>query len=463
MDVMTRIPERMFLILIFFAIIIHSYTHATNGWLLPSTTISNPVSAYNTAESSLSVAMDSTGNALATWVIQANLVSFLAIDHYNGSNQMWSSTIKRVSQAANVFTKPFLRMTSDGTAFIMWREGDAAPYYYTATKYPAHTVWETWNPETVQLSTTYTLAQAQLAINDLGDALFISGSSSGYKSNFYDHTNTWATDPLSEQSTSISIQASNLQLTLDNSGTGRAIFISSSDLFVTTYQSSAWDTPVQVNTIGTIVSDAKLYTDNIFGKSYIIWIEDGTKVRVVQIGQTPKTLATSSGTIGSIKAAMDIQGHITFMWTENGATSGSLLTTYFDGSYWNSWTPTITTLATSGSQPILYYTLGIQPQTPYTILAAWEVHNGSQFILQTNQAVAATWGTNQDIFLLGNNRAYDPLVGLDGTGNAAVSWGQVAPQLATSTVLINTLIYDATEGWQSEPTVLSNSGYCDCN
>ncbi len=460
---MTHIPKKMFLILIFLAVIIHSYTHANKGWLLPAKTISDPVSDYNTAESSLSVAMDSTGNALATWVIQANLVSFLAIDHYNGNNKLWSSVIKRVQQTRNVFAKPFLRMTSDGTAFIMWREGDAAPYYYTATKYPAHTVWETWNPETVQLSTTYTLAQAQLAINELGDALFISGSSSGYKSKFYDHTHTWATDPLSEQSTSISIQASNLQLTLDNSGTGRAIFISSSYLFVTTYQSSAWDIPVQLNAPDTIVSDAKLYTDKTSGTSYIMWIEDSTKVRVVQIGQIPKTLATSSGAIESIKAAMDIQGHITFMWTENEATSGSLLTTYFDGSDWNSWIPTPTTLATSISQPILYYTLGIQPQSPYTILAAWEVHNGSQFILQANHAIAATWGTNQDIFLLGNNRAHNPLVGLDGNGNAVVSWGQVAPQLATSTVLINTLIYDAAEGWQNEPTVLSNSGYCDCN
>lgn len=460
---MVHVPKRMFLILIFFAVSIHSYTHASNGWSLPSKTLSNPISEYNTTENSLSVAMDSTGNALATWVIQAELFSFLAIDHYSGTNQLWSSTIKRVRRAANVFTKPILHMTSAGTAYIMWREGGAAPYYYTATKYPAHTVWETWNPETVPLSTTYTLAQAQLAINDLGDALFISGSSSGYKSNFYDHTHAWATDPLLEQPTSISLQALNMQLTLDNSGTGRAIFISSSDLFVTTYQSSVWNTPTQVNALGTIVSDAKLYTDKTSGTSYIMWIEDDSKIQVGQVGQTSKTLATSSVTIGSIKAAMDIQGHITFMWTENGTTSGSLLTTYFDGSDWNSWTPTPLTIASSGSQQILYYSLGIQPQSPYTIMAAWEIHDGSEFILQTNQAIAGSWGTTQNLFLLGNNRAHDPLVGLDGSGNAVVSWGQVAPQLATSTVLINTLIYDATVGWQSEPTVLSNSGYCDCN
>jgi len=460
---MTYIPKRMFLILVFFAEIIHSSIHATNGWILPAKTLSAPISWWNTTENSLSAAMDNAGNALATWVIQAELVSYIAIDKYDHSSQLWSSTIKKFQKTENVFTKPILHMTPGGTAFIMWREGDAAPYYYTATKYPANAIWEIWNPETIQLSTTYTLAQAQLAINDLGDALFISGSSSGYKSNFYDHTLTWATDPLSEQPTSISLKALNLQLTLDNTGTGIAIFISSSDLFVTTYQSSAWNTPIQVNAIGTIVSDAKLYTENISGKSYIIWIEDGTKVQVVQIGQTSKTLAASSATIGSIKAAMDIQGHITFMWTENGVNSGALLTAYFDGSDWNSWAPTSTTLATSSSQQILYYTLAIQPQSPYTILAVWEVHNGSQFILQTNQAVADTWGTTQNIFLLGNNRAHDPLVGLDGTGNAAVAWGQVAPQLATSTVLVNTLMYDATEGWQSEPTVLSNSGYCDCN
>ena len=82
MNVMTHILKRMFLILVFFAEIIHSSIHATNGWLLPAKTLSAPISSWNTTENSLSAAMDNTGNALATWVIQAELVSFIAIDKY---------------------------------------------------------------------------------------------------------------------------------------------------------------------------------------------------------------------------------------------------------------------------------------------------------------------------------------------------------------------------------------------
>lgn len=447
------------------------FATAPNGWALPAVTLSNDplIQLYNTADNSLSMAMDNTGNTLATWVSQYQLVSYLIIARYQAGTNMWDSPVQKIQKTANVFSKPILHMTPDGDAFIMWRENDAAPYYPMATKFPQGTSWATWTPAIVQLSTTFTLPLAQLAINNLGDALFISGSPDGYISNFYSHTQTWSVEPLTEASTTISASATDLNIAIDNNGDGIAVFITTPNIFASQYQASTWGTPIQLNTTGSTASNVQLCMDPASGIAYIMWIENNTSVRAIQYvpanwpSFTTQTIETViSLTVDAIQESIDETGNVTFMWSANGLSTGSLHTAYFNNSAWESWVPTVIVLTSSSFQPIIYWTVGIQPSSPYTVFALWELNNGSQYLVQSNQATTGSWLSAQTIYQLGNNRSQKPQINIDASGNAAVVWGQVASQIGTAAVMVNTLLYNATNGWLGQSTILSNSGYCDC-
>jgi hypothetical protein len=109
--------------------------------------------------------------------------------------------------------------------------------------------------------------------------------------------------------------------------------------------------------------------------------------------------------------------------------------------------------------------MNCQPASPYQVFALWEIYDGTQYIEQANQATSGVWtpAVTQDVFALGNNRAVDPQIGIDESGNAVVLWGQATDQTSVTKIIISAIGYDAaTALWQEKSTILSNSCYCNC-
>jgi hypothetical protein len=435
-----------------------------NGWNLPPIVLSSYLPGYSMLADSLSMAMDKQGNALAVWKAKSGSNIYVLMARFEVSTNAWNPVVKVLS-LANISGQIILSMAATGDAFIMWESHEVPLYTISCTKYENGTTWASWAPTVQTLSTESYLALYGCAVNELGDALFVY-SSEVYYSSFYDHTISWTAWSPVAVGIPIALPANTLNITLDNNGQGLVLYSVSSNLFASQYVSSTWSVSGQINAAGTVASQPALVQEPIFGANYIMWIENANSVHATQFGQTSKTLdMLSASTVGQVMEIVDVAGNVTFMWTANSLSSGNLKTTYFNNTSWNSWTPTINTIATSASRPIVHWTMAVQPASPYEIFALWELNNGTQYLVQANEAVGGTWVpvVTQNIFALGNNRAVDPLIGVDASGNALALWGQAITQSTGTTVIVNAIAYNAaTALWQAKSTVLSNSGYCNC-
>lgn len=436
-----------------------------NGWNLPALTLSDYLVGYTVVVDSLSMAMDSEGNALAVWKAKFGSSIFILFARFEAATNSWNSSIKAF-EIFNIPAPVILRMNQAGDAFVMWQDQQVPDYILMCTKFTNGTSWASWFPLVYFLANDSQLPLYECAINEAGDALFVFSSGTNYASKFYDHTIAWIDWAAGPVTATIDPLASTLELALDVSDNCLAVYKNlNQELFAAQYDGS-WHTPTQISSVGAQVSLVDLLPEPVSTQQYIMWVEDNTLVKATQFGQTSKTLdSLVTLTVGNIKQIMDASGNVTFMWTANGTTSGAVKTTYFNNSTWNSWSPVINTIAASASAPITHWTLAAQPVSPYQVFALWEIFDGAQYIVQANQSIAGAWiiPATQQVFLLANNRATDPQLGVDASGNAIALWGQAADQISVTKILISAIWYDAAKLlWQDKTTILSNSCYCNC-
>jgi hypothetical protein len=436
-----------------------------NGWNLPPVTLSNYLVGYTMIADSLSMALDAQGNAIAVWKAKYGSDLYLLIARFEASTNLWSTSIKTYA-GINITGPLVLRMTKAGDAFIMWQNQQVPDYVINSTKFDHNASWVNWVPVVRTFTSSSRSPLYQCAINEQGDALFVYATETTYESAFYDHSISWDYWSPSGVTTPIDFSASSINLSLDANGRGLAVYDVNQVLLATQYISSAWGTVTQISSIGALVSKVNLVLEPSSGKNYVLWVENDNSVHATQYGQIQKTLdSLGVATVGNAKEGIDLAGRVTFMWTVNATNSGSLRTTYFNSATWNSWSPAINTIVTSTLAPITHWNMAIQPLVPYQVFALWELYDGTQYLVQANEATEGSWisGTTQNVFALGNNRAADPQIGMDGSGNALALWGQAADQSSVTKIIINAIWYDISKAlWQEKSTVLSNSCYCNC-
>lgn len=460
-----------------------------NGWLLPPITLSNYLPNTNMSDATLSMQMDSQGNALACWVdtdISGN--HSIAIARYQTNDNGWQTSIKTIGETdITVIKNTMLAMNNAGDAFIIWQVYNNL----YATKFPRGTDWTSWISYVVTLTNNADpeIESFFMSNNESGDALFMYSSGTTFRSVFYDHTIEWNSWSPTEVDTTIHQLAYPILYENGNAFTLIYDFTVSTTgaIFAAQYLNTPtpeWTTTTTpLNLLGAPNGNSYpvLALDPVSQKTFAVWNELNISYTPVYVEATQYdpatwpnfttiTLATSLDNyeVDAFNEVIDASGNVTFMWNENNDNSpynGLLQTTYFDHTItWSTWIPASATTLVNSSTNMANWTLGVQP-TSNTVFALWETYNGTSYSVQANQALDGVWTGSQNVTLLGNNRAATPQIGLAANGNAVAIWGQVAQQaisaapfFETVSTFVNALWYNATTKlWQNKTTPVSNS------
>lgn len=383
-----------------------SFSVRDGVWTKAETSLTTSTAGFD-LQSSLELASDHAGHAMAAWIQASDTTT--TYDVYTAlftEGSGWGRPVKVNANA--VYRYVDVSMNSSGNAIVAWLEYDsaAAAYSVNARRYVAGN----WDPAPTRMditlpTSTYTVypEAPTVAMSDKGDA-HVAWYSWYYdsiaKADYYgaytrhvDATGAWSSTLTTLTYSQVGSGMSRPSLAFDASGNGFVAF-----------QYTA-GSPAKVNTVVEryIASTAK-------------W------------GVTALNSPAADGYAQSVSVATNPAGQAVVAWVRTTGTSTStddLLGSYFDKAW--STPATISTATTTISTP------ATSAWTGKSFLVAWSQSGGTPFNVYASE-YTTSW-SKAAIVSDGNHSAGTPWLAGDSRGNALLIWPQQSDTAATTTLI----------------------------
>lgn len=354
-------------------------------WGMATTLESDTVSAMVPA-----VAVDGAGNAIAVWYQGAFGARSVFASRNTGASG-WTAPAA-IEQAAgdtggpnDAMWGPQIAMNTAGVAFAVWEQSDGTRSNIWAAR-NVNGMWDA--PALVENNDAGNARLPYVTVDSAGNALAVWFQSDGVRNRIYANRYVNSSGAWGSSATVISTDATgdagNARIAADSAGNAMAVWEQTN--------------PSAANTF------------HIWAARY----SAGSWAAATRIEErTP-------GNAWNPAVAVDAAGNATAVWYKQDADDTSRTSIWakrFNGTAWGA------VAALEGSTSGAAAT-SVAMDAAGNAIATWYQHDGQWDSVYTSRYVAGSWGTAERMELQNNGNARNPVVALDGSGNAVLAWYQ---------------------------------------
>jgi hypothetical protein len=370
------------------------------------------------------VAMDSDGNAIATWYQWDGTRYIWANRYVKGTGWQIAERIETDDVADGFY--PQVAMDSYGNAVATWQQNDATRNNIWANRYVKDTGWQT--PELIETDNTGSAFPPQLAMDSSGNAIATWPQRDGTRYNIWANRYVagtgWQTSELIETNAE---NAGFPQVAMDSNGNAVATWSQNSNIRANRYVAgTGWQTPELIETNAGNASSPQVAMDSD-GNAIATWQQsDATRLNiwasryVAGTGwQIPELVETNAGNAGYPQLAMDLDGNAIATWQQNDGTRNNIWANrYVADTGWQ--TPELIETDNAGNTG--------SPQVAMdpngNAIAIWYQNDGTRNNIWANRYVKDTGWQTAKLIETNIGNASSPQVAMDPDGNAIATWHQ---------------------------------------
>ena len=281
------------------------------------------------------VAMDLDGNAIAVWQQWDGTRYIWANKYVKGTGWQNAERIETDDVADGFYSQ--VAMDSDGNAIATWQQNDGPRNNIWANRYVKGTGWQT--PELIETDNTGSAFPPQLAMDPNGNAIAVwqqnDGTSFNILANRYVKGTGWEAAEIIE---TMAGNAGSPQVAMDSSGNAIATWQQNdgtrNNIWANRYVAgTGWQDAELIETDNTGNAGSPQVAMDSDGNAIAIWYQnDGTRFNiwanryVKGTGwQAPELVETNNtGNAGSPQVAMDSNGNAIAAWQQNDGTRSNI-------------------------------------------------------------------------------------------------------------------------------------------
>jgi len=350
---------------------------------------------------SLELAVDSNGNALAVWAHYNGSVNDIRASYYDAITTTWSADVAIDGVNTNDANYPKAAFDGFGNAIVVWLQSDGtANSIYTNRYEPSGAGWG--SPELLESADGVAYAPA-ISVDDGGDAIAIwnQDNLAGYDAvyaSYYTAGGSWVAQGEIGENVGAGENASNVTIAQDGDGNAIAVW----------------------HQLDNTLSATGVWANRYTGGSAGSWGTAGELENPVNSSQKPQIAFDSHGSAMAIWVNWD----------------GSLVTRVRAKIYTlnTGWSTTVN--ADAGTDDASFPKLAVDSEG-HAIVVWRQVSNTVNSIWANRYQAGGTWGTPELLEADDTNSATPWDVAIDSEGNAFAVWAQMDPMATQNKIWVN--------------------------
>ncbi len=380
------------------------------------------------------VAVDSAGNATATWNQSVGGIENIYSNRYPVGS-VWGAPVL-IETSGTSATYSDVAVDSAGNAIAVWEQDIVGGYdSIRANRYVSGSVWGA--PQTIDVNANLAnpsdlISGAKIAFDPSAGgsafAVWKQQSTIAAIDNIYANRYLTVGSPGGWQ-TAVAIEAQGTaatspQVAVSSAGKAIAIWQQANDIYANVFSAGVWGTEAAID-LGPLTAGAASAPQVVFdpsGNAMAIWVQANDIVGNLYLaadGWSGASVAidndASAATPSAPQIAFDANGNAIAVWIQ----SGNVMANYYtSGGSWKATSMTLDNLATVASEPKIAF------DTNGNAIAIWIQSDGVQASVYASRYVAATKTLDTPVLIENDSTAAAsrPEVAVDGLGYATVVW-----------------------------------------